>query len=84
MLAQVVRILKQAYAVQVLTGQHLTVGELSRYTKIAPSTVRRRLQMARKSRLVDSEYVGYKSTGKQVFWLTEEGMSFVECAKELF
>lgn len=83
MLAQVMRILKVLYAHQILMGQNCTVGELSRLTKIPYSTVQRRLQMAEKSELVEQEVVGYKSTGKRVFWLNDKGLSWVECSKEL-
>jgi hypothetical protein len=84
MLAQVLRLLKHIYAVQVLTGENVTVGELERATKIPYSTIKRRLAQAEKSDLICYEVVSYKSTGKRVFWLSDKGMNFVECSKELF
>lgn len=83
MLAQVMLILKKLYAVQVLSGENCTVGELSRMSKIPYSTVKRRLRMAKNSDLICEELVSYKTTGKRVFWLTEKGLSWVECSKEL-
>jgi len=83
MLDQIVRILKVLYSHQVLLGQNCTVGELARATKIPYSTVKRRLISAEKSKLIESEAVPYKSTGKVVFWLNDDGMDFVECSREL-
>lgn len=83
MLAQVVKILKTLYVHQVLMGQNCTVGELAKATKIPYSTVRRRLEMASKSKLVECDVVSYKSTGKRVFWLSESGLSWVADTKEL-
>lgn len=83
MLEQVLKILKNLYAQQVLLGKISTVGELSKECKIPYSTTKRRLIMAEKSGLVEWELVDYKSTGKRVFWLTEKGLDWVSNCKEL-
>jgi len=83
MLAQVARILKQLYARQILLGQNMTVGELAKELKMSYSTVKRRLLMAEKSGLIVQELLPYKATGKRVFWLSEDGLNWVACYKEM-
>lgn len=84
MLAQVLRILKSIYLAQAGMGQNSTIGEISRSTKIPYSTVKRRLDQAYNSGYVQCEIVSYKTTGKWVFWLTDEGKDFIACSKEMF
>lgn len=84
MLAKVMRVLKLLYAHQVLMGENCTVGELSRGTKIPYTTVKRMLEKAEKSQLVEGLVFPYKSTGKRVYSLTPAGLNWVECSKELW
>lgn len=83
MLASLARILKSIYATQILMGQNVTVGEVSRATKIPYSTVKRRLEMAEKNKLICSDVLPYKTTGKRVFWLSEDGVNWVACWQEM-
>lgn len=83
MLEQVARILKQVYAQQILLGQNMTVGEIAKELKMSYSTVKRRLLLAEKSNLVVSEILPYKATGKRVFWLSEDGLNWVSCYREM-
>lgn len=83
MLQRLARILKTLYAHQVLLGQNCTVGELEKELGIPYSSVKRILEKAENSRLVENQVLPYKSTGKRVFQLTEKGLDWVSCCKEL-
>lgn len=77
MLHRVMVVLKALYRRTIFFLDPITIGELVRSTGLPYSTVRRRLETAQNSELVDSEIRPYKSTGKRVFWLTEKGMDWV-------
>ena len=61
----------------------VTIGQLSEKTKIPYSTLRRFLTTAENSNLVDCELQPYKSTGRRVFWLNEQGVEWLASWIEL-
>lgn len=50
-----------------------TIGEVAKSSKYSKSTVRRLLQQLCNWGYVSSDKVDYKSTGKNVYWMTDEG-----------
>lgn len=63
--------------------QVATVGEIAKRAKMPYSSVRRYLQIARNSGLIDCEFLDYKATGKRVFWLTRKGIDWLNGYREL-
>jgi DNA-binding transcriptional ArsR family regulator len=76
-------VLKSLYARTIFFLDPVTAGELVRSTKMSYSSVRRYLEIARNSGLIDSEVHPYKATGKHVYWLTEKGIEWVSGYREL-
>lgn len=77
MLHRVMVVLKALYRRTIFFLDPITIGELVRSTGLPYSTIRRRLETAQNSGLVESEIRAYKTTGKRVFWLTEKGLEWV-------
>lgn len=83
MLHKVMLVLKATLARTIFLLDPITVGEVSRSTKIPYTSVRRYLEIAERSELVESEIRPYKATGKRVYWLTEKGIVWVNGYREL-
>lgn len=84
MLHKVMVVLKTLQAQQIVSGEKVTIGEISRMSKIPKTTVRRLLGIAENSNLVDCETVNYKSTGKRVFWITATGGQWLDGYRSMF
>jgi len=84
MLAKMIRILKTARLLWGMGAPFTTVGELSRWTKIPKSTVRRHIEKASKLGLVHLEFNRYKTTGVWEIRLTSIGQELIESQKEMF
>jgi hypothetical protein len=61
----------------------VTAGECCEWTKIPITTQKRYLKKAEEFGLVRSDFRPYKSTGKQVFWLTSAGVVYTRNIGEL-
>lgn len=83
MLHKVMLTLRALRTLQFETLQKVTVGEISKRSRMSYSSVRRYLQTALNSELVDCEMQDYKKTGKRVFWLTEKGIDWLIGYREL-
>ena len=83
MLHKVMRVLKSMLLLYTISPQKMTAGELQHWLGLSYSSVRRYLEIAQNSGLVDSELMPYKSTGKHVFWITEKGLEWVHSYREL-
>jgi DNA-binding PadR family transcriptional regulator len=77
MFTKVVKATKAIYGTDAISGASPTVGELAKACKTSYSTMRRTLMFAQKHGLVSCEAVAYKTTGKYIFSLTDEGKNFV-------
>lgn len=83
MLHKVMWILKVMRSHTILSLEPMTIGELSRISKKPYSSVRRWLEIALNSELVEFDERPYKATGKRVFWITEKGFDWLEGYREL-
>lgn len=63
----------QVLAAYTHSESKLTVGQVADHVNFSKSTVRRALQLFANWGLVCDEWKEYKSTGKRVFYITDEG-----------
>jgi len=83
MLAKKITILRTMMQYHKDKGGVVTVGEVSRASKIPKSTVRRLLTALYFSGHVDEKYVPYKSTGKRIFGIKTKGVELALSQKAL-
>jgi len=83
MFEKVLKALMAVYATDAIAGCSPTVGELAKACKTSYSTMRRTLIFAEKVQLVEARTVDYKTTGKYLFSLTDQGRVFVLSNLEL-
>lgn len=82
-LQKIMRVLKAMSLLYAISPQKMTAGEVSKWTGLPYASVRRYLQCAQNSELVDSELTDYKSTGKHVFWMTGKGLDWLQGYREM-
>jgi len=78
MLHKVMKVIKAMMLLYVISPEKMTVGEIARWTHLPYSSVKRYLEIARNSELVECEKVAYKTTGKYVYWTTEKGLAWLD------
>ena len=83
MLHKIMAILKTMRNHIVFSFAPMTVGELARWSKKPYSTVKRALEKAEASGLVEKEFRPYKSTGQWVYWITEKGFDWLADYREI-
>lgn len=84
MLAKMVKIAKTALFLWGAGAAYTTVGELSRWSRIPKSTVRRYVEKLEKKGFVHLEFNSYKRTGVWEIRLTDTGKQFANSQGELF
>jgi hypothetical protein len=84
MLHKIMVILAKMRAYYVQRLQPVTIGELARFANKPYSSVKRWLEIAENSGLIESDIRPYKSTGKRVFWLTDKGFVWLDGYKGMF